>query len=96
MNTYDGSTMAGTYVRINNIRISIKKNDELWNTNNIKIALYQNGAEVYSYNQGEVSQGDGTITWYDVAPGTYNIYSSKDTNNLSTLVDTGKNIVVPE
>ena len=96
MNAYDGSTMAGTYVRINNIRISIKKNNESWNTNNIKVALYQNGTEVYSYNQGEISQVDGTITWYDVAPGTYDIYSSKNSNNLSTLVDTGKDIVVSE
>jgi surface protein len=96
MNAYNGSTMAGTYVRINNIRISINKNDESWNTNNIKVALYQNGTEVYSYNQGEISQVDGTITWYDVAPGTYDIYSSKNSNDLSTLVDTGKDIVVSE
>ena len=93
MNIYDGSTMAGTYVRINNIRISIKKNDELWNTNNIKAALYQNGTEVYSYSQGEISQEDGTITWYDVASGTYDIYASKDTNNINTMVDTGEDVL---
>ena len=96
MNAYNGSTMAGTYVRINIIRISINKNDESWNTNNIKVALYQDGTEVYSYSQGEISQGNGTITWYDVAPGTYDIYASKNTNEINTLVDTGKDIVAPE
>ena len=96
MNAYDGSTMAGTYVRINIIAVSLRKNGESWNDNGMKAALYQNGTEVYSYSQGEVSQENGSIIWYDVVPGTYDVYASKDTNNISVLVDTGRDIVVPE
>jgi surface protein len=96
MSTYDGSTMAGTYVRICNITISIKRNDLAWTNNGMKVALYQNGEEIYAYNQATISETEGTITWYDVEPGTYDIYSTKDSNNISILVDTGKDIVVQD
>jgi len=93
MNTYDGSTMAGTYVRITVVTVSLKKDNETWANSDVKAALYQNGTEVYSYSQGEISQEDGTITWYDVASGTYDIYASKDTNNINTMVDTGEDVL---
>ncbi len=62
----------------------------------MKGALYQNGEEAYSYDQGEVSQADGTITWYDVEPGTYDVYMSKDSNHLTTMVDSGQDLVVSD
>ena len=96
MNTYNGSTMAGTYVRVNVVTISLKKDNLTWSSNNMRAALYQNGTEIYSYSQGEISSNDGTITWDDVAPGTYDIYASKDEAHSTTMVDTGQDIVVAE
>ena len=95
MNTYDGSTMAGTYVRIYIVSVSLKKDNLAWNDNDVKVALYQEGEEVYSYMDGVVSQSEGTIIWY-VEPGTYDVYASKDSEHLTTLVDTGTDIVASD
>ena len=96
MNTYDGSTMAGTYVRTGIVSVSLKKDDLTWNDNNIKVALYQEGEEVYSYTDGVISQSEGTITWNDVELGTYDVYASMDSEHLTTLVDTGIDIVTSD
>jgi len=96
MNTYDGSTMAGTYVRIYIVSVSLKKDNLAWNDNDVKVALYQEGEEVYSYTDGVVSQSEGTITWNDVELGTYDVYASMDSEHLTTLVDTGIDIVTSD
>ena len=96
MSIYDGSTMSGTYVRICIAWIKFNKDDQVWTNNNMIVSLYQEGQEVYPYSSGTVSQSDGSVIWYNVTPGTYDIYASKDSEHISTLVDTGQDIVVSE
>ena len=95
MSLFDGSTMAGTYVRYQAVTISLRRNDQIWSNAEIHVALYQGGVEKYSYGDGMVSSTDGTITW-NVKTGTYDVYASIDTEHISTLVDTGQDIVVSE
>ena len=77
----------------NTSTITIKKDNSNWTSNNnVQVALYQGGSSKYAYSAG--TKSGATITWSAVTEGTYDIYASKDANNLTTLVDTGIDVVV--
>ena len=96
MAQYDGSTMSGTYVRSVAYSVSLRVDDEMWANNDMQVALYQGGVEVYSYSEGAVSESTGTISWFDINPGTYDVYASMDSEHITTLVDTGQDLIVDD
>jgi len=79
----------------NTAMVTVRKNYEEWtdwDSSGLKVALYQDGVEKYSYEVG--TKSGGIISWSGVIEGTYDIYASKDASNLNLLVDTGIDIVV--
>ena len=91
---YNSSTSSCTAYTMNDTSatITINKDGSLWNNNGMQVALYQNGTEAYPYNSGVVS--GNTITFSTILPGTYDLYVSRDENNVNTLVDSGVDAVV--
>ena len=46
----------------------------------------------YSFSDGEVINNNSAIRWVGVEDKTYNIYASKNSNEKTTLVDTGQTV----
>ena len=72
--------------------IEVLKNRELWEDTNVNVALYQNNQVKYAY--ATATKKDGIIYWDEVIAGTYDVYASKNSNSLTTLVDTGIDVQV--
>ncbi len=86
---------AGTIKKkvINNlVKIYIKKDDELWSSSGINVALYKNSQEAYSYSNATL--GDTFIAFSKVENGTYQIYASIDDKTKEDIVYTGVDIYV--
>ena len=78
----------------NIVSVVINRDNVEWTSdNNIQAALYKNGSSQYAYALAN-RIGGSTLTWNGVTSGTYDIYASKGTGALSTLVDTGADIVI--
>jgi uncharacterized repeat protein (TIGR02543 family) len=72
------------------VTITIKKDNSNWNANSgIKIELRQSGSTKYS-----ATASSGSVSMSPVGAGTYDIYASKSSGALTTLVDTGIDLTV--
>ena len=72
------------------VTITIKKDNANWNANSgIKIELRQSGSTKYS-----ATASSGSVSMSPVEAGTYDIYASKSSGALTTLVDTGIDLTV--
>ena len=81
--------------------VNINRDDDSWNQTNdswqnygMKAALYQNNSEVYGYNEGTVIDNGSKIRWIGVKEGSYVVYGSKSSNDVSTLVSTDTTVNV--
>ncbi len=90
-----GSTGNRSYVAhwtANTATITIKKDNANWAENNgIKVELRQGGTTKYS---GTASSS--LLLFNGVLPGTYDIYASKSLGALTTVIDTGTDIVMTD
>ena len=74
----------------NTATITIRKDNSNWTTNNNVVVELRSSTNTYDNG----TKSGATVTWTAVTAGTYNIYASKDTGNLNTLVDTGIDVTV--
>ena len=76
----------------NTVTVTVRLDDAAWSNNQMKVALYRNGAEKYAYE--DAMKNDNILTWNGVESGTYDVYAYN--NNLlgATLVDSGVDLVV--
>ena len=96
MNLGNTSVTSGSVTVANAVKVIIDKDGNQWRTDNpgINVALYQNGTQKYAYSAATKSSDKSEVSWSSVTAGTYNIYISKDANHLTTLVNSGVNLVV--
>ena len=94
-NNYNSSTSSCTayIIKPSIISITINKGGVPWLDSGINVALYQNDTEVYGFNSATVN--GATVTFNVASVGPFDIYISKDENNLTTLIDSGLNVEVP-
>ena len=87
--TYQPNQSETLYARWSEQTISIRilKNNEAWNSSGMKVALYDNNQEKYSYSDATVS--GNTVTFHEVISGSYYIYASKSSGGTNNLVYTG-------
>jgi len=89
--TSDRSIIAKVYV----VNVGLKKDNIKWEvsdnsaTDMMNVALYANNVEEYSFGDGVAIDNNSAIRWVGVEDKTYNIYASKNSNEKTTLVDTG-------
>lgn len=76
----------------NTATITINKNGSNWSSSEMNIALYSGTTSKYAYSSG--TKSGATVKWTNVAAGIYNVYASKNSNSVSTLVDTGVDVTV--
>ena len=78
----------------NSVTVNIRNNDETWTSNGIKVALYQNGTLVGSFEKATSSSS--SVTFTAVPEGTYNIYASYNSGatGKTMMRDTGKTVTV--
>ena len=79
---------------LNTVTVTRRVDNNPWTDGNVRVSLYQNDDEKYSMDLNNVSTNGATITWNGVESGTYNLYASKNVNDLTTLAYTGVDIVV--
>ena len=79
---------------MNKAVVNIKKDDVSWENTEMKAALYQNNSQVYGYSEGTVTNNGSTIRWIGIREGTYDIYVSKDSKNVSELVKYGTQLTI--
>ena len=94
-NTSDLDKPAIAKVYIANVIIN--KDGSTWNVANpttdmMNVALYANNVEEYSFSDGVAIDNNSAIRWVGVEDKTYNVYASKNSNEKTTLVDTGETI----
>lgn len=85
---------AGTVKAMQNGKVTlvINKDNQLWNSNDIKVSLYKSGEEAYSEN---IKKGANVI-FNNIANGTYNIYASRSTLDVDDLIDTQQVVVIDD
>ncbi len=92
VHTINETTIFESTATANNAIITVNKDNDVWNNNEIKVALYQNGTLKYSFENALVS--GATIQFSDVVNGTYDIYASIATADKTSLINTSKTITI--
>ena len=90
-----GSTGNRSYVANwaeNTVSVTISKDDHFWSDSGMSVGLYQNGVEKYS----TVVTSGNTATFNRVEAGEYDVYAGKNSNDKTTMVDTGQDVQVGE
>lgn len=88
------TTPTAAIAYVNRAIVNIKKDDVSWNNTEMKAALYQNNSQVYGYSEGTVTNNGSTIRWIGISEGTYDVYVSKDSNNVSEMVKYGTQLTI--
>ena len=76
----------------NTVSVTISKDDHFWSDSGMSVGLYQNGVEKYS----TVVTSGNTATFNRVEAGEYDVYAGKNSNDKTTMVDTGQDVQVGE
>ena len=80
------------------VNVELKKDNIVWEvsenptTDMMNVALYSNNVEEYSFSDGVAIDNNSVIRWVGVEDKTYNVYASKNSNEKTTLVDTGETV----